>query len=168
MAADLPQLEQDAEHLHARARQRALGQRLAHMLAQRLHQPVIDAGLLGRHGSVEILLVLLRQSGERFALEPAHQEGPDALPQLLGALPAAIAPQERRLCPQIARQGEVKDAPQLAGVVLHGRAGERHAHLRVQLLGRHGPLALRVFDALCLVQDGEAQRDVAQAADIPP
>ena len=168
MAAHLPQLEQNAKHLHARAGQRALRQRLPHVLAQRQHQAVVDLRLFGGHGSVDVFFALPGQVGQHLALEAAHQEGTDALAQFVGALASAIAAQKRRLRAQVARQHKVKDAPQFAGMVFHGGAGQGHAHLRVQLLGGHRPLALGIFHALRLVQDGKAQGDIPQMLDIAP
>ena len=168
VAAYLTELEQNAEHLHARARQGALRQRLPHMLAQRQHQAVVHARLFGGHGGIDVFLSLSGQVGQHLALEAAHQEGADALAQLVGPLASAIAAQKCRLRAQVSRQHEIKDAPQLAGVIFHGGAGQRHAHLRVQLLGGHRPLALRVFHALCLIQYGKAQGDVPQVLNIAP
>ena len=52
VAADLPQLQQHAEHLHSRPGQGALVQRLPHMLPQGGQQRLIDPLLLRRHGGV--------------------------------------------------------------------------------------------------------------------
>ena len=167
VAADLPQLQQHAEHLHPGPGQRTFIQRLTHVLPQGGQQRLIDPLLLRRHGGVQILLVLFRQVAEHLALQAAHQEGPDPLPQLLRPFATAVAAQERGLGAQIAGQDEVEDAPQFAGVVLHGGAGQRHPHLRIQLLGRQRPLTLGVLDGLGLVQHGEAQGNVLIVFNVP-
>ena len=52
VAADLPQLQQHAEHLHPGPGQRTFIQRLTHVLPQGGQQRLIDPLLLRRHGGV--------------------------------------------------------------------------------------------------------------------
>jgi len=111
--------------------------------------------------------VLFGQVAEHLALQAAHQEGTDAFPQFFRPLAAAVAPQECGLGAQIAGQDEIENAPQFAGMVLHGGAGQRHPHLRVQLLGRQRALTLGVLDGLGLIQHGEAQGNVFVVFNIP-
>ena len=55
------------------------------------------------------MLDVVRQLGQHLLLQAAHEEGTDALAQLLGMFAAAVAAQEGRLRAQIAGQDEIKD-----------------------------------------------------------
>ncbi len=102
-------------------------------------------------------------------LEAPEDERPDARAQAFGrrgvagrdgpsaALVEVPAPAEQ---PAVR---EVELAPQLVEPVLDRGAGQRHAEVRSQLVGRAGDLAVRVLDRLGLVEDHRVPLLRAQA-----
>lgn len=123
--------------------------------------------LLGRQLRDDAVLDLFRQLGEDLLLEAAHEEGADLLGQQVAVRAVAVALHELRLVHEVAGQDEVEDGPELPGVVLHGRAGQGEAGLRLDALDRARAHGGRVLDLLRLVQYAEAEVHVFQPVDVP-
>ena len=82
----------------------------------------IDPALVRRHIHQYAVIHLVRQLLEHVLFEPAQKERPDLAAQRV-ALPAlAMAAHKLGLREQVAGQNEIKDRPQLARVVFHGRS----------------------------------------------
>ncbi len=69
---------------------------------------------------------------------------------------------------EVARQHKIKQRPQLANAVFHGRAGQSQARVRLQALGRARAHAVHVFDVLRLVQHHKAEGHLRQLIHILP
>ena len=162
MTADLSQFRDGGEYLCASLGHAAGVENLFDIVAAAQQPGLINLTLLGGHFGHQCQLELIGQLGQHILFETAHQERTDALHKLLAVFALAIAAHKRAGAGQVAGQDKIKYAPQLSGVVFHGRTGEGNAcFCRKELDGVRAD-AGGVFDLLRLVQHGKPEGNVLQ------
>ena len=151
MTADFAQLGNRRKHLRAPTLEALFLDDGVHALTQPHHRRLVYLRLFRAHLRREHGFDLVRQFGQHFLLQAAHEERADAPAQILRVRSILIAAQERAVTEQIPRQDEVEDAPQFAHAVFQRRTRQGKARLRLQLANRLRALAARVFDVLRFV-----------------
>ena len=159
MAADLAEFEQRIEHDDLRAIQTVHGDGLAHAFVHRSADRLIQIGLFLAEGDVVQDFGLWRQFLGHGILRAAQHERLNARAELLLAIGIGIAlnriavvlTKRVRIAQQTGHE-ELEEAPQLAEMVFHRRAGEAEAVFGLQTAANLRGEAFRVLDVLRLVE----------------
>ena len=167
MAADLPQFRNGAEDLDPASSRAFFLQNLVDLRAQAFQRRPVDLFLFRCHPRRQGGLHLVRQFLQHVLLQAPDQERMDLFQQVIRVFPVLVLPQEGVVARQVSGQHKVKQAPQFAHAILHGRSGQGKTGIRLQLLHRLGRHAAGVLDILCLVQNDKTELMILQQADIP-
>ncbi len=169
MTRRLAQPQQAFEDEHARAAEAFAIDAVHDRFAERHAQLIVVVALRPFELTVDGLLDLRRQVGRHLRLGAAQQERTERLRQDAPALRIAVRLVqlvERLRRSEQARIEEVEQAPQLAEMVLHGRAGQREPLPSAQQPHRARRLRTRVLDRVRLVEDDAVEGEVGEPGGI--
>ena len=159
VAAHLAQLEQRIQNGDLRFGQTLGVQRVTHGFFHAQTDGFVQVRLLALQGHGHQGFDLGRQLAGHHVFGPPQHEGRDALAQLVHFVAVALALNgvakqltEALLAAQKTGHQEVKQAPQLAQVVFHGRARQAQAVCDRDVAHSLRGMRVGVLDVLCFVQ----------------